>query len=232
MCDGCRAYVIETDQLRFELEDVVQVNKHSLDAIVGLPVTVAIERNSVYVATPTMSSTSGASRRRPASQSPDLHGRMHILGGRRAQRPSLPLCLIRRHDEDSVTLSSTALEAFRMRKRSLFLTLLLLATVSTGARAEETIVFLRHGEKPSGGYGQLTCQGFNRSLALPLVLTSKFGHTVPTLRPEPRGEGHRHCRQLLLRPPARHDRADRDQARACRSTRSTATTQSRRCRRR
>ncbi len=72
-----------------------------------------------------------------------------------------------------------------MRKRSLFLTLLLLATVSTGARAEETIVFLRHGEKPSGGYGQLTCQGFNRSLALPLVLTSKFGQPYRLYAPSP-----------------------------------------------
>ena len=31
-------------------------------------------------------------------------------------------------------------------------------------------MFLRHGEKPSGGYGQLTCQGLNRSLALPDIL--------------------------------------------------------------
>ncbi|MGH9144192.1 MAG: hypothetical protein ACRD2I_23895 [Vicinamibacterales bacterium] len=72
-----------------------------------------------------------------------------------------------------------------MRKRSLFVTLLLLAAVSTAARAEETIVFLRHGEKPSGGYGQLTCQGFNRSLALPLVLTSKFGQPDRLYAPSP-----------------------------------------------
>ena len=26
----------------------------------------------------------------------------------------------------------------------------------------KTIVFFRHGEKPSGGLGQLTCQGLNR----------------------------------------------------------------------
>ena len=36
-------------------------------------------------------------------------------------------------------------------------------------------MFLRHGEKPAGGYGQITCQGFNRSLALPTVLLGKFG---------------------------------------------------------
>jgi hypothetical protein len=39
----------------------------------------------------------------------------------------------------------------------------------------ETIVFLRHGEKPRIEIGQLKCQGLNRALALPRVLTSKFG---------------------------------------------------------
>jgi hypothetical protein len=44
-----RTYVIETDALRLELEDVVQVNTRSIDAVVGLPVTFALEKNSVYV---------------------------------------------------------------------------------------------------------------------------------------------------------------------------------------
>jgi hypothetical protein len=44
-----RTYVIETDDLRLELEDVVQVNKRSIDAVVGLPVTFALEKNSVYI---------------------------------------------------------------------------------------------------------------------------------------------------------------------------------------
>lgn len=39
----------------------------------------------------------------------------------------------------------------------------------------ETIVFLRHGEKPEREIGQLNCQGLNRALALPRVLISKFG---------------------------------------------------------
>ena len=34
---------------------------------------------------------------------------------------------------------------------------------------------LPHGEKPSRGYGQFTCQGLNRALALPWVLLAKFG---------------------------------------------------------
>jgi hypothetical protein len=66
-----------------------------------------------------------------------------------------------------------------MRQRRLSAVLLLFAIIFVGAvveaRAEQTIVFLRHGEKPSGGYGQLTCQGFNRSLALPAVLLAKYG---------------------------------------------------------
>jgi hypothetical protein len=33
--------------------------------------------------------------------------------------------------------------------------------------AQETIVALRHAEKPAGGLGQLTCQGLSRALALP-----------------------------------------------------------------
>jgi hypothetical protein len=44
-----KTYVIETDELRLELEDVVQVNTRSIDAVVGLPVTFALEKNAVYV---------------------------------------------------------------------------------------------------------------------------------------------------------------------------------------
>ena len=44
-----KTYVIETDALRLELEDVVKVNTRSLDAVAGLPVTFALEKNSVYV---------------------------------------------------------------------------------------------------------------------------------------------------------------------------------------
>jgi hypothetical protein len=53
------------------------------------------------------------------------------------------------------------------------------------ARAEQTIVFLRHGEKPVGGYGQLTCQGFNRAMALPSVLLAKFGTPDYLYAPNP-----------------------------------------------
>lgn len=39
----------------------------------------------------------------------------------------------------------------------------------------QTLVFLRHGEKPAGGLGQLNCQGLNRAMNLATVLPQKFG---------------------------------------------------------
>ena len=74
-----------------------------------------------------------------------------------------------------------------MRKlmRRLFLGLLLAAIAGTSLHAEETIVFFRHGEKPSGGLGQLTCQGLNRALALPDVLLGKFGTPDYLYAPNP-----------------------------------------------
>ena len=62
-----------------------------------------------------------------------------------------------------------------MRTPLLSTALLLLVFAAGEVRAEETIVFFRHGEKPSGGLGQLTCQGLNRALALPTVLLAKYG---------------------------------------------------------
>jgi hypothetical protein len=53
------------------------------------------------------------------------------------------------------------------------------------ASAEQTIVFLRHGEKPADGLGQLTCQGLNRSLALPDVLLAKYGKPDYLYAPNP-----------------------------------------------
>ena len=39
----------------------------------------------------------------------------------------------------------------------------------------ETLVFIRHGEKPDADEGQLSAQGFNRALALPGVLIPRYG---------------------------------------------------------
>ena len=53
------------------------------------------------------------------------------------------------------------------------------------ATADETIVFVRHAEKPAQGLGQLSCQGLNRSLALPFVLHGQFGKPVAIFAPNP-----------------------------------------------
>ncbi|BFT64583.1 histidine phosphatase family protein [Pseudomonas moorei] len=39
----------------------------------------------------------------------------------------------------------------------------------------QTLVFLRHAEKPAGGLGQLNCQGLNRAIDLATLLPEKFG---------------------------------------------------------
>ena len=59
------------------------------------------------------------------------------------------------------------------------------ALAAPAARADQTIVFLRHGEKPPLGLGQLDCQGLNRALALPQVLQAKFGTPTAIYAPDP-----------------------------------------------
>ncbi|GAC1041378.1 hypothetical protein [Rhizobium sp. No.120] len=67
--------------------------------------------------------------------------------------------------------------------------LLVLASFWNAASAAETgtqtIVFMRHGEKPEAGLGQLSCQGLNRALALPAVLTKLFGRPAAIFAPDP-----------------------------------------------
>lgn len=55
------------------------------------------------------------------------------------------------------------------------LMLLSLVIISANISAEQTIVFMRHGEKPYNNSGQLSCKGLNRALTLPDILLSKFG---------------------------------------------------------
>ena len=76
----------------------------------------------------------------------------------------------------------------------LLIKLLLLATgpllgpafaASPPQAATETIVMVRHGEKPiPDAKGQLNCQGLNRALALPSVL-ARFGHPTAVFAPNP-----------------------------------------------
>lgn len=51
--------------------------------------------------------------------------------------------------------------------------------------AVETIVCIRHGEKPTNSMGQLSCKGLNRALALPNVLLAKFGKPNFVFAPNP-----------------------------------------------
>ena len=67
-----------------------------------------------------------------------------------------------------------------------FVLLLLLGAHFLGA--QETIIAIRHGEKPPGGLGQLTCKGLNRALALPKVLVPRFGKPDAIYAPNPADE--------------------------------------------
>lgn len=54
------------------------------------------------------------------------------------------------------------------------------------ASTVETLVFVRHGEKPDDvDNGQLTCQGQNRALGLPGVLIGKYGQPNYVFAAEP-----------------------------------------------
>jgi len=62
---------------------------------------------------------------------------------------------------------------------------LLHSVAQTSQANGETIVMVRHGEKPPGGLGQLTCRGLNRALALPSVLIGRFGKPDFIYAPNP-----------------------------------------------
>jgi hypothetical protein len=53
------------------------------------------------------------------------------------------------------------------------------------AHAQETIVAIRHAEKPPASLGQLTCKGLNRALALPQVLIPRYGKPDRIYAPDP-----------------------------------------------
>jgi hypothetical protein len=80
--------------------------------------------------------------------------------------------------------------------------------VSGVACANETIVFVRHGEKPAQGLGQLDCRGLNRALALPAVIQKAFGKPDAIFAPNPadpkkdEGEEYDYVRPLATVEPA------------------------------
>jgi hypothetical protein len=49
----------------------------------------------------------------------------------------------------------------------------------------ETIVMIRHGEKPQNGLGQISCTGLNRALALPDLLIRRYGKPDFVYAPNP-----------------------------------------------
>jgi hypothetical protein len=55
---------------------------------------------------------------------------------------------------------------------------------------EETIVMVRHGEKPPTGLGQLDCKGLNRALALPSLLLGRYGKPDFIYAPNPAVQVH------------------------------------------
>ncbi len=59
--------------------------------------------------------------------------------------------------------------------------------LAPAARAADTqtIAFIRHGEKPPAGLGQLDCQGLNRALALPPVIANLIGKPDALFAPDP-----------------------------------------------
>jgi hypothetical protein len=59
------------------------------------------------------------------------------------------------------------------------------ASPAYAAGTQETIVFVRHGEKPAKGLGQIDCQGFNRAMALTSVLTKRYGTPQYIFAPNP-----------------------------------------------
>ena len=44
-----RSFVIETDELRIEMEDTVPIGRRSIDPVIGTAVTFALEKRAVYV---------------------------------------------------------------------------------------------------------------------------------------------------------------------------------------
>jgi hypothetical protein len=74
---------------------------------------------------------------------------------------------------------------FPMPKTLRPLALLLGLLLCGNSHADQTIVLLRHAEKPAAGLGQISCQGLNRALALPAVLLRKFDRPAALFAPNP-----------------------------------------------
>ena len=69
--------------------------------------------------------------------------------------------------------------------KSLGLAAFALVFALAGSTQAETIVFIRHAEKPDAGLGQLSCQGLNRALALPAFFAKAFPKIDAIFAPDP-----------------------------------------------
>jgi hypothetical protein len=78
------------------------------------------------------------------------------------------------------------MDPVRKPTRFLLSAVCLLLSISC-VHAEETIVAIRHAEKPPTSLGQLTCKGLNRALALPKVLIPRYGKPDRIYAPDPAG---------------------------------------------
>ncbi len=76
------------------------------------------------------------------------------------------------------------MEPVRKPARFLLNAVCLLLSISS-LHAQETIVAIRHAEKPPASLGQLTCKGLNRALALPKVLIPRYGKPDRIYAPDP-----------------------------------------------
>jgi hypothetical protein len=121
-----------------------------------------------------------------------------------SRRPSSLVTLTRQrafvhshHNGSTVSLIETAQRATEeagmtrrwigatMAAATIPLSTLLTATAAHSDDAVETVVLVRHGEKPDKGLGQLNCKGLNRALALPSVIAKVFGKPDAIFAPNP-----------------------------------------------
>lgn len=92
-----------------------------------------------------------------------------------------------------------------MHKKIILLVLFLV--INTVILADETLIFIRHAEKPLDGLGQLSCKGFNRSVSLPSIILKKFGEPDylfapnPTIQKLDKGSAYNYLRPLATLEP-------------------------------
>src|SRR3984885_12642561 len=72
-----------------------------------------------------------------------------------------------------------------IRSTRLLLSIVALLLFVGRAWGRETIVAIRHAEKPPASLGQLTCKGLNRALALSKVLIPRYGKPDRIYAPDP-----------------------------------------------